>query len=143
MAQITPVAGKNVGVTWTPAGGAVTLYVTEHSWSEMIDAIDTTHTGTSGQQSLLAGILRGEGTVKAFLDATSSATAFLGATQTIIAGTNGTLTHSLSSAYGYVIPCMITRVVSSVPVTGGINYEFTVILNDLAATGTYARDGAT
>lgn len=142
MAQITPVAGKSQGVTWTPSGGSsTTLNVTDHTWSETIDAIDVTHTGAAGVQTLLAGILRGEGTVKAFLDSGASSTTFLGTTQQIIAGTNGALLHTLGTNLKYTIPCMITRVNSAVPVNGGVNYEFTVQLNDLAGTGTYARDG--
>ena len=152
MAQITPRAGKTYGVTWTPDGGSTaTLNVTDHSWSEMVDAIDVTTTGAAGVQSLLAGILRGEGTVKAFLDISADSTTFLGSTQAIVAGQNGSMVHLLgtnTNNISYTVPCMITRVNSAVPVNGAVNYEFTVQLNDLAvrgsttATTAYVRDGA-
>lgn len=134
------VAGKTIGCTWTISGSTTTLNVTDHTWAEMVDAIDVTHTGTSGVQSLIAGVLRGEGTVKGNLDVTSASTAFGSTTVGIIAGTNGVLTHSLSSGCSYTIPAMIVRVNSAVPVNGAVNYEFTVQLNEGASTVTYARD---
>lgn len=131
------VAGKTVGCTWTPAGGSgVSLNVTEHTWSETIDAIDVTHTGTSGVQAMIGGIGRGEATVKANLD---DASLPFNGTNLIRAGQKGVLYHqTATSSVGYSIPCMITRVNTSVPVNGAINYEFTVTLDAIA--GVYAYD---
>jgi hypothetical protein len=135
----TFVAGKTVGVDWTPSGASsVTLNVEEHTWTESVDPIDCTHTGSSGVQCLIAGVGRGEGTVKAKLDV-DTGKPFFNSTNLIRAGQKGVLIHktSTSPASSYNIPCLITRVMSATPVNGAVNYEFTVQLDALAGSYTY------
>lgn len=126
----TPVyeAGKNYGCTWTPSGASsVSLNVTEHSWMEQVDKIDVTNTGSGGLQALLAGILRGTGTVKAFFD--SANPQYTSGTGLIRAGNKGRLTHTVASGKSYGIPALITQVTTTVPVAGGVTFEFQIELD--------------
>ena len=137
--------GYNKKVTWTTAaglvfpgqsglsssGGTATINVTEHSWSEMIDKLDVTHSGSAGIQALLAGILRGDGNVKANCDDAQIITSI---TSSIVAGINGIMSFFLYavSSNAYVVPAMIQKVNFKSVVSGVASYDFDVSLNGLA-----------
>ena len=128
--------GKNFAVAWTPSGGSsVTLAVTNHTWKEAIEAASVDDTSSSGIQQLLAGFLRGDGTVQGHYN---SSQLVFGATIQIRAGYNGVLLHAIgTSTQVYTIPCMIMDVNSVVPHNGVIDFDFNVRLNGLAGTYTY------
>jgi hypothetical protein len=130
--------GYTCPVKFTLSGGSeITLQVTDHSWREMVDSIDITHTGSGGIQALLAGIFRGDGSVTAFQDTTGSGTKFYATTVGVRAGAKGVLKHYITSALFYTIPCMITEVTSQSPVAGGVSYSFNVSLDSESGTFTY------
>lgn len=131
------IAAFNKGVKWTPSAGAqASLNVTEHSWAEMIDAIDVTHSGSGGVQALLASILRGEGNVSAFSD---DAQVISNAAINIIGGASGVMLfyHYAAAGNPFTVPAMIIKVNWKTPIANGCQYNFDVKLNSIA--GTYAR----
>lgn len=135
---MTFIAGYDKGVTWTPSGGGgdVDLNVTGHSWSEMIDALDVTHTGTDGFQAMISGILRGDGNVKA----NSDDEVIIGdATKLIRAGQGGVLKfhHYALGGNPFTVPAIITKVNYKSVVEGKAEYDFDVKLNVLE--GDYTR----
>lgn len=131
----TFVAGYTAPFKTTPSGGSEqTIQVVSHSWQEMVDKIDITHTGSGGLQALLAGIFRGTGNVKAFLDSSAK---YYATTVGIRAGTNALLKHYVTSSLSYTVPGMIVKVNSAVAVNGGVEYDFDFELNSEAGTFSY------
>ncbi len=126
-------AGFNKGTTFQPTGigAAGVFFVTGHSWSEMIDKIDVTHTGTEGVQALLAGILRGDGNMKANID---SAQIISNPAVGLRAGTNGVMQFFYYSATlnPFVVPCMVIKVNYKSESAGKTEYDCDVSLNALA-----------
>lgn len=127
-------AGYNKYAQWkyAGAGGFVTLNVTGHSWEESVDKLDVTHTGTGGLQALLAGIFRGQGTVKANYD---SAAMPHGAPR-IGAGVRGALALYLGGATPFLIPAMILKVNYQTAVEGKVEYSFNVEIDYNALSST-------
>ena len=83
-------AGYDKGVSFTPAGGGATaINITAHSWSEQVEKLDVSHSGTAGKQALIAGLLRGDGNIKANFD---SAAMPFAAAPNVKAGTKGVMT---------------------------------------------------
>lgn len=134
--------GFNKGVTFAPNGGGAVLFnVTGHSWSEFIDKLDVSHSGTAGIQALLAGLLRGDGNMKANID---SAQVVSNPANGIIPGTNGIMNFYLyvGGATGvgtnpFSVPCMIIKVNYKSEVAGKVEYDCDVSLNAIA--GGYVR----
>lgn len=126
-------AGYNSPVTFRPDGQneTATLNVTGHSWSEMVDKLVADHSGTGGLQALLAGVLRGDGNVKANMDA--AAYPWASPLPFIRAGVNGVI----SFYYGafYAVPCMVIKINKQSEVNGLIVFDFDVSLNCLAGSG--------
>ncbi len=130
-------AGYNKGISFQPTGGAVNAYaVTGHSWSEFVDKIDITHTGTGGIQALLSAVLRGDGNVKANID---SAMIISNPANGIVPGQNGILNfyYYAGGANGvgnnpFSVPCMVIKVNYKSEVAGKTEYDFDVSLNTLA-----------
>lgn len=115
-----------------PSSASVIVAVTGFSWKEMIDALDVSSTSTQQIQALIAGIFRGEGNVKGFVDNAS----FWWVSQGIRAGVNGTLSLRVGTVgQVVVIPCMITQVNVQVEHAGTVQCDFDVRLNALANTG--------
>lgn len=132
----TFVAGYNKGVTFqlSGAGGATTLLVKSWSWDEAVEKLDVTHTGTTGIQAVIAGILRGDGTVEANVDITALPNA---TPPTIIPGSKGTITFNVGSSTPHSCPVMVAKVHWASAVDGVVNYSFDTTLDYL--TGTYTR----
>lgn len=107
------------------------LKVTGHSWSESVEALNATHSGTSGFAAMLAGVLSGQGNVKANIDA--AAFPWVNPLPFIRAGTSGVI-HFYFGAY-YAVPCLITKVNHQSEVNGLISYDFDVVLSVLAGDG--------
>jgi len=130
-------AGYDKWAAWkvSGAGAATLLQVTDHSWKEAVDKLDVTHTGSEGIQALLAGILRGNGTVKAKYNSD----AMPHGAPTIKAGYRGQLQLYLGGATPFYIPGMITEVQYQSAVAGSVEYQFTVELdhNAIAVSGSY------
>jgi len=100
----------------------------------MIDKLDVTHTGTLGIQALLAGILRGDGNVKANFDnaqVPSTSPPF------IRAGAGGLIDFYLGASTPFTVPCLITKVNYQSTVEGKVEYDFDVSLNSLAGNYVY------
>lgn len=118
-------AGYNKGAIWrlATAGAGTTLRITDHSWAEAVDKLDVTHTGTGGLQALLAGIFRGQGTVKANYDTDRMPHA---TAPGIRAGLRGELQLDLGGADPFIIPAMITKVNYQSQVQGKVEYSFDV-----------------
>lgn len=128
-------AGKNTKVMFLVSGGSNTaLQVTDHSWAEMIDAIDITHTGSGGVQALLAGILRGDGNVKANFD---SAAKYYSTAPGVNAGASGVFQLFMNGTLYYSVPAMIKKVNTAKPVAGAVSYDFDISMNSEA--GAYAK----
>ena len=127
-------AGYDKFVRWTRAGTTTALNVTGHSWSEQIDALDVTSSGSGGIQTLLAGILRGDGNVKANFDnlqILSNPVLF------IAAGVQGFLEFFFGGGIPYTVPCMVTKLVYQTAVEGKVEWNFDVRLD--GGAGTYVR----
>jgi len=133
-------AGKTKTVTfqYQNAGAAVTLNVTGHTWDEAIDKLDTTSSGSNGVQELIAGILRGAGSVKANVDSTYVVTSPLGLYR-INAGQKGLMTFQVGYTQPYTVPCMVTKVHHQSEVAGKVEYSFDVELDSSASATAYAR----
>lgn len=130
-------AGYNKWAAWkfSGAGAATLLQVTDHSWKEAVDKLDVSHSGSEGIQALLAGILRGNGTVKAKYNSS----AMPHGAPTIKAGTRGQLQLYLGGATPFLIPGMILEVQYQSAVAGTAEYQFTVELdhNAIETMGAY------
>lgn len=136
-------AGKTRTCTWqySGAGAAFSLNVTGHTWDEAIDKLDVTSTGHAGTQALIAGILRGDGSVRANLDSSSVVTNPNGLVR-INAGQNGVLVFDFGYGTPYTVPAMITKVHHQSEVAGKCEYSFDVSLNKDASATVYARPTA-
>ena len=130
-------AGYNKWAAWkvSGAGAASLLQVTDHTWKEAVDKLDFSHTGSEGIQALLAGLLRGTGTVKAKFNSTTMPSG----APSIKAGNRGQLQLFLGGALPFYIPGMITEVQYQSAVAGAVEYQFTVELdhNAIAVSGSY------
>lgn len=127
-------AGYDKFTRFKPSFGSnfVIMCVTGHSWSEMIDAIDVTSTCHNGIQALLAGILRGEGNVKANVQSDVLPFNSLG----IRAGVNGLLEFYYGYPIPFTAPCMIVKLNHKSAVESKVEYDFDVRLNTLAGAYT-------
>jgi len=122
-------AGSDKHVTFQPAGlNQVTLNVTGWSWKEAVDKLDFTHTGTGGQQAVLPGILRGDGSVKMNFDSSNNPYA---STPNILSGVKGRMDFYLGSAIPFRVPCMIVDVTSQSAVEGKVEWNCNVTLDYL------------
>lgn len=132
-------AGKDKGVNFWPDDGSgyTSIRILSHSWSEQVDKLDVTHTGTGGQQALIPGILRGDGNVKGDWTNVSSGAGWAGVISTnppnIRAGTIGLLQFLLSTSQGFTVPCLVTKVAYQSAVEGKVSYDFDVSLNYFAS----------
>lgn len=125
-------SGFNKGVTWTADNApSVGWNVTGHDWEEAIDALDVTHTGTGGIQALLAGILRGDGNVKANFD-----NAVVPSTFFMRAGFNGVMAFFVGGVTPFFVPSMIVKVHYQTVVEGKVEWSAMVRLNALAGLNT-------
>jgi hypothetical protein len=116
------------------AGSPTTLKVTGWNLNDTVDVLDVTHSESSGQQALLAGILRGEGNVTANVDAAAlpNATA-----PGLVAGAKGTLTANVGGSTPWSIHCMVTAVHWASVVNGLVTYNFDWKSDSLS--GSYTR----
>lgn len=133
MAAITPSAGYNLGVSYTPSGGSATvLKVTGWDFGEINNTNIVTHTGTAGLQARIAGITDLNGNVTATVDTTLYP--FATTTPLIRAGGKGTITFTLNSTGPDTIAftVIIARVNFSSRVDGVLTYNFDVELDNLA-----------
>lgn len=130
------IAGYNKGVTFRPsgAGGFTTLNVTGWSWKDTGEKLDVSHTGSFGQQALIAGLQRGQGNVTANLD-----TVQIPSTNppNLRFGTKGVITFDEGGATNWQVPIMITAVNYKSEVAGKVEYNFDVELDQISGTLTY------
>lgn len=135
--SFTPVAGKSLARSWTVSGGSsIALTVTENSWQESVDKIDVTNSTSAGVQMLLAGILRGAGSIKAVLDSDTGKGFYLAAVG-IRAGNKGVFVHTMSTGNAFSVPGLITTVNSIVAIAGAVLYDFNLELDGLSGSYTY------
>lgn len=135
------VPGFVCGAAATPIGRPLwVLNVTGHSWKEIVDILDVTSTLHNGIQALIAGILRGDGTVKGFIDSTVYPW-----NAPIRAGVNALMALSVGGLGSITIPGLIGEVGEQSAVEGKCEYNFAFKLNVLASaayTGQYGGQGA-
>jgi hypothetical protein len=122
-------------------GGTNRIDVTGHSWAESVDKLDVSSSATSNLQALLAGIFRGEGNVKGFVDTTQYP--WLEAVG-IRAGQKGYLQLRIGTGTAvtdfFQVPCLITKVNEQTEHAGEVRYDFDVNFDALQG-GTYTRPG--
>ncbi len=125
--------GYNKKVTWNPGPGPITLNVTEHTWSEWLNKLDVTHSGSGGICALLGSYLMGDGNVKANSD---DGQVITNASINIRAGATGTVNfyHFALGANPFQVPCLIHKVNFKTIVSGVCSYDFDCSLNGLAGT---------
>ncbi len=129
-------AGKDKNIKFTVAGGSeITYDITEHSWKEMIDALDITNTSHAGIQALLAGIFRGDGKFKAVLNTDATKMPWQSANG-LRAGNNGVVKFYVGTALFYSVPCMVVDAEITSQVAGKVEWAVSVKLN--AEAGTYS-----
>jgi hypothetical protein len=137
MASATP--GYNKTVTFFVSGGsAATLKITKHSWKESVDKLDVTDTGHAGVQALIAGILRGDGTVEGNVRPTELIN---DTAPGVIVGAKGVITFNFGAATNWSCPVLITDVNWQSTVQGFPTWNFNVSLD--SDSGTYTRGAET
>ena len=133
-------AGFNKQATFQPDGAAAatTLNVTGHSWKEAVDKLDVTHSGTGGQQAVIAGVLRGDGSVKMVFDTSNNPYAN---PPNILAGVKGVMRFYIGTTTPHTVPCMIVDVTSQTAVEGKVEWNANVTLDYIIGTSmaTYTR----
>lgn len=112
------------------------MQVTGHSWQEMIDRLDVTSSVHGGIQSLIAGIFRGEGNIKGYINTSIYPWAF---PYLIRAGSNGTLFVDFGSATPFSVSAMVVKVHSQHAIEGRVEFDFDCALNNLVAGAVYIR----
>lgn len=120
MATGTWVPGYNRTITFL----GVNLKVKGGSFTEMVEKLIVTHNQSGGVQGWLAGILDGQGSIQANVDAGAVPPAF-----GLVAGVSGFLTYSLGSTNPYVIPVTVERKNYQWVVNGLLEYSFDVSVN--------------
>jgi hypothetical protein len=131
-------AGYDLGATFTvDGGGAVAINITSWSWSERVRELITTHTGSSGREAMIAGVLSGEGTVEANVDIAALPNA---AAPGIIAGAKGTIVWDCGVGTDWSVHVMITQLNFKSSVDGLLTYNFNVKLDN--TSGSYTRPAA-
>jgi hypothetical protein len=115
--------------------GSSVLKILESSWDEEIEKLIVTHSQSGGVEGWIPGILKGEGTVRANVDADLVPSSSLGITP----GAFGTMRYTIGSANPFVIPIGVVKVHYQSAVEGKVEYSFTVALNSEASDGIYTR----
>src|SRR5262245_2076318 len=129
-------AGFSNPVKFTPDGaGQTTINITDWSHDELIDLLDTSHSGTAGVEDNIAGLLRAEGTFNADLDLNAlPATA---STPNLRAGVKGVFLKHVSTGKTIQVPARITRVHYASAVAGKVSWSCSYKL--CASAGSYVR----
>ena len=132
------VPGYSQGVTFQLSGAntATTLKVTGHTWMEKVQDLITTHTGSGGIQERIAGVLDGEGTVDANVDA---ADLVHDTAPGVRAGAKGTITHAVGSSQPFTIKVMVTELMFKSVVNGLVTYSFKTALDNTSGSSAYTR----
>lgn len=125
-------AGWDKGATFTATGGPEgALCITGHSWEETVEKLDVSNTCTGQGQALIAGIFRGEGSVKANLNTELHPNV----AALVVAGVKGVLKLRLGTAACFItIPCLVTKLRWASEHAGLVTYEFDVSLDLLTAS---------
>lgn len=120
MATGTWVPGYNRSIVFL----GVALKVKGGTFTEMVEKLIVTHNQSGGVQGWLAGILDGQGSVQANVDAAAVPPSF-----GLYAGASGTLLYSLGSTVPYSIPVTVERKTYQWVVNGLLEYSFDVSVN--------------
>lgn len=127
--------GYDKAVTFkVDSGSDVVLNVTGWSWEEQVNALLTTHTGTNGKATRLAGVLDADGTVEANFDAAAIPSA---TSPGIKAGAKGVIQYDVGTTTNWKAHVLITKVNYRSQVGGLVTYNFNVALDDDATNYTY------
>lgn len=127
-------AGFSQGVTFTPDGGSLaTLKVKGHNWDEMVNKLNTTHTGSGGKAACIASYLDGNGNINAGYDSAQLLSAV-----SVTAATKGVITFALGTASPLSVHVMITKVHRESSVEGWVIYNFDVAMD--STTGSYTLE---
>ncbi len=132
MAGFNFVSGHANPVGWQAVNaGVVLLNVTASSWTESINALIVTHSGTGGLAARLANVLDGEGTFEADYDADVSP--YLNPPR-LRPGVNGLYLFFVTPLRFFQCPIMILKVPYKTAVLSKVSYTVDVALNALAGS---------
>lgn len=127
-------AGYNKAAKFYLDGGSnVTLAIRGYSASEEVQSHDTSHSGTSGKRTRIAGMLDNKGTIEAYVDAAALPNA---TSPGIVAGAKGKVSLDVGSTNVWQFHVLITKVNWRSQVDGVVSYSFDYELDD---DGAYTR----
>jgi hypothetical protein len=128
-------AGYDKGVTFDldPAGSPATLQVTGWTVEDGGDVLETTHTGSGGNDAYIAGISRVPGNVTANVDAAALPNA---ASPGVVFGAKGTLTCAVGGSTPWSIHIMISKVHWASTVNGLVTYNFDYVSDSTSGSRT-------
>jgi hypothetical protein len=129
--------GFAANAKWQPngTGGLISLNITGWNWTESVNALDVTHTGTGGQSAFIAGVLTGDFSFDANLDPLvnppySAATA-------LRAGQKGIIQFVTNSATTpWSVPIIIEKADHKSAVNGLIQYTVSGKLDQIIGSTT-------
>ena len=128
MATGTWIVGYDKSVTF----GSTSLKVVETTWDEEIEPLMVTHSQSGGVEGWIAGVLKGQGSIRANINAAQMPYSI-----SIYAGAQGTMTWGIGGTTAFSIPFGITSVNYKSAVMGLVEYSFNIKLN--SEQGTYVR----
>ena len=108
-------------------GSNVTLAIKSYTNTEEVQSLDTSHSGSNGKRTRIAGMLDVKGTIEANVDAAALPNA---TSPGIVAGAKGKVTVQVGSANPYVCHVLITKVNWRSQVDGLVTYSFDYELDD-------------
>lgn len=110
----------------------ISLKIRSSTWDEAIEKLIVTHSQSGGVQGWMAGILDGNGTVQACVDAGAVPPGY-----SIVAGAMGAMLYTLGSALPFIIPVGVVHVHYQTAVNTLVEYAFDVAIN--SEQGAYTR----
>lgn len=114
----------------------VPIVISAHDWAEEVMALEVPNSATAGMDAVIAGLLKGNGNVKGYIDSLQYIWAPI---PFIRAGVTGRFNLGVGGAIPFSIPAIVLKVHESDVVNGVASWDFDIRLSALASTGTYTR----
>lgn len=128
-------AGFSANASFTPTGGATTaLNITSWSWSENVNSLEVTHTGTGGLSAFIAGVLTGDFSFDANFDTAANPFA---SSPSLKAGKKGVITLNTNTTAPWSIGVMIEKVDHKAAVNGLIQFTVSGKLDVISGSYSY------
>lgn len=128
-------AGYDKGCVFNLDGGSnTTLNIRAWSWNEQVNKLVTTHTGSAGIAACIAGVLDGDGTIEANVDAAALPN---NTAPGIVPGAKAVIRPAVGSSNNWAIHVMVVSVNWKSAVDGLVTYSANVALD--STTNTYTR----